>query len=272
MSNTSNTSAVNNVTPSVKLWAILPAAGVGSRMQADRPKQYLDIEVAGLRQQVIEVTLQRLLSYQKFQKIVVVVSNTDPYWPQLDFKNEQRVLVADGGQERCDSVLNGLLKLEGIAADNDLVAVHDIARPCISHQDIDLLFSQLQASQACGAILANPVRDTMKRSRSETADNKKSQQLIDHTVEREQLWHALTPQVFPYKLLKDALQSALDNNQTITDEASAIEYLGLSPLLVEGRSDNIKITRPQDLQLAELFLNEQIKNKILEGNALFRQF
>lgn len=244
-----------------KYWAILPAAGVGSRMQADRPKQYLSISVADQQKLVIQHTLDRLLEYPLFEKIVVVVSKTDPYWAELDYRDNDKIIVADGGKERCDSVLNGLNALADLASDNDVVAVHDIARPCITHQDLDKLFSELNSSASVGAILANPVRDTMKRG---VINTNSSKNVIDHTVEREQLWHALTPQVFSYALLKQAMEEALSANHSVTDEASAVEYLNHQPLLVEGRSDNIKITRPQDLQLAELFLNQQINQQASE--------
>ena len=256
-----NSSASNS--SAKKYWAILPAAGVGSRMQADRPKQYLSISVADQQKLVIQHTLDRLLAYPLFEKVIVVVSKTDPYWAELDYQSNDKIIVADGGKERCDSVLNGLNALADLASAEDIVAVHDIARPCITHQDLDKLFAELNSSESVGAILANPVRDTMKRGaiNKNTGNNSSAKNVIDHTVERDQLWHALTPQVFSYALLKQAMEEALSANHSVTDEASAVEYLNHQPLLVEGRSDNIKITRPQDLKLAELFLNQQLNEK-----------
>ena len=246
------TSSPSQQTDSPKFWPILPAAGVGSRMQADRPKQYLPLH----GQFLMDHTLQVMLSYPKFEQLVLVLSETDPYWPESLFASDSRIIRAPGGSERCYSVLNGLQALEGIAAENDWVAVHDVARPCLQHSDLDALFSSLENSDsektgACGAILASPTRDTMKRG----VKQQDGTIAIDHTVEREQLWHALTPQVFRYAELKQALEFCLQNKLEETDEASALEQIKQQPLLVEGRADNIKVTRPEDLALAELFLS-----------------
>lgn len=235
-----------------RCWPILPAAGVGSRMQADRPKQYLPLH----GQFLMDHTLQTMLSYERFERLVLVLSDDDPYWPQSLFAQDSRIIRAPGGSERCYSVLNGLKALAGIADDQDWVAVHDVARPCLKHGDLDGLFSALENSSqkntdVCGAILASPTRDTMKRGARQTDGSV----TIDHTVEREQLWHALTPQVFRYGELKQALEFCLHNQLEVTDEASALENSGQHPLLVEGRADNIKVTRPEDLALAELFLS-----------------
>ena len=124
----------------------------------------------------------------------------------------------------------------------------DVARPCLQHSDLDKLCSSLDNA---GAILATPVRDTMKRG---TLMNGTVH--IDHTVERAQLWHALTPQVFRFGELKKALEMCLASGVEVTDEASAMEHLGIHPLLIEGRADNIKVTRPEDLALAEFFLTQ----------------
>jgi len=211
-------------------------------MQADRPKQYLLLQERFL----LDHTLAVILSYPRFEQTVLVLSEEDPYWHNSAFFNDRRIIRATGGSERCYSVLNGLAALAGVAADDDWVVVHDVARPCLRHADLDRLFSQLKDP---GAILASPTRDTMKRGVSRDGIS-----VIDHTVERTQLWHALTPQVFRYGQLKQALELCLQDGSEVTDEASAIEHLGLRPLLVEGRSDNIKVTRPEDLALAEFFL------------------
>jgi 2-C-methyl-D-erythritol 4-phosphate cytidylyltransferase len=250
-------------------WLVLPAAGIGSRMQADRPKQYLSMTVKGITKTVIEFTLDHLLSYPRFKKsndtdcgfykVVVVVTKGDPYWQEISiargYDKNERILVVEGGSERCYSVLNALLAIDEVATrDNSSaqtwVAVHDVARPCLSYDDLDTLFLALE-NYNDGGILATPVRDTMKRATLSNSDESR----IDHTVDRDQLWHALTPQMFPLKSLLNNLQSALDNGFEVTDEASAMEYAGAKPKLVNGRSDNLKITRPEDLKLAEFYLN-----------------
>ncbi|MBA36013.1 MAG: 2-C-methyl-D-erythritol 4-phosphate cytidylyltransferase [Oleispira sp.] len=237
-------------------WLVLPAAGVGSRMQADRPKQYLEMTVKGITKTVIEFTLDHLLSYQTnhiFHKVVVVVTKGDPYWQDISrargYDKDERIIVVDGGSERCYSVLNALLAISAVESSKDAwVAVHDVARPCLSYDDLDNLFSTLK-NYSDGGILATPARDTMKRGALSDGS------YIDHTVDRDQLWHALTPQMFPLESLLKNLQLALSESFEVTDEASAMEFSGAKPKLVSGRSDNLKITRPEDLKLAEFYLN-----------------
>ena len=229
-----------------QFWAIIPAAGVGKRMQADRPKQYLPL----LNKTVIEHTLDRLLSLQEVSGVVVSVSEKDEYWPSLNYQSVKPLLVAKGGVERSDSVLNALLLLQEKAVDNNEihVLVHDAARPCVRTEDIQNLIVQAQQNDN-GGLLALAVRDTMKR-----ADNNSQ---VLKTVDRDGLWHALTPQMFKLDLLVHALQQAEANNLSVTDDASAMELAGYHPVLIEGHEDNIKITRAFDLQLAELFLKHQ---------------
>lgn len=231
-----------------KVWAVVPAAGVGSRMRASCPKQYLPL--AGLS--VIEHTLQRLLTLPVIEKIFVAISPNDAYWCDLDISKHPKILTSEGGNERADSVLNGLQSLTDIAAENDWVLVHDAARPCVSVDAIEVLLSKCHA-HAVGGILGVPVADTLKR-----VDAKQG---IEQTVDRSVLWQAQTPQLFRYKVLREALARALASGAVVTDESSAIEYAGLLPLMVEGNSDNIKITRPDDLPLAEMILKKQ--NSIL---------
>lgn len=245
-------------------WLVLPAAGVGSRMKADRPKQYLDMTVKGITKTVIEFTLDHLLSYGAatgFYKVVIVVTKGDPYWQEISlargYDKNDRIVVVDGGSERCYSVLNALLAIKELDdSANSWVAVHDVARPCLSYEDLDNLFLALN-NYSDGGILAAPVRDTMKRgavSIDSTFSNIEYTH-IDHTVDRDQLWHALTPQMFPLASLLNNLQLALGEGFEVTDEASAMEFAGAKPKLVNGRSDNLKITRPEDLKLAEFYLN-----------------
>jgi 2-C-methyl-D-erythritol 4-phosphate cytidylyltransferase len=226
-----------------KFWAVIPAAGVGRRMQADRPKQYLPL--GGLS--VLEQTIAIFSRHPRIAGIVVVVSDGDPYWAELNIETAVPLYVATGGTERCHSVLNGLELLALHADDNDWVMVHDAARPCLRECDIDHLINELR-DDAVGGILAVPVRDTMKRDDGTGR--------VARTEERNGMWHALTPQMFPLGLLREALQQALADGFEVTDEASALEHAGLRPMLVEGHADNIKITRPEDLALASFFLQQ----------------
>jgi 2-C-methyl-D-erythritol 4-phosphate cytidylyltransferase len=228
-----------------RCWAVVPAAGVGARMAADRPKQYLPL--AG--RSVIEHSLDRLLDHPRIRGGVVAVSAMDGYWPQLHYRHQKPLWIAAGGAERCDSVLSALRVLSAHAAPDDWVLVHDAARPCLRRGDVDQLITAGSA-HAVGGILAVPVRDTIKQA---GAGN-----LIAATVDRSSLWHAQTPQMFRLEDLRAALTQALAAQAVITDEASALEWVGRQPLLVEGHADNIKITRPEDLALAEFYLRHGI--------------
>ncbi len=223
--------------------AIVPAAGVGSRMKADRPKQYLLIDGKA----VLEHTVEKLLSHPKISKVVVAITEGDPYYAELSIANHPDVIRVSGGKERADSVLSGLNYVSAQLT-SEWVLVHDAARPCVSLADIDRLIDVCVAHPT-GGILASPVRDTMKRANLA--------QDIDHTVEREALWHALTPQMFKTQQLKRALGDALLQGIPITDEASALEWLGERPALVRGNASNIKITQPEDLALAVFYLSRE---------------
>ncbi|QXN63192.1 2-C-methyl-D-erythritol 4-phosphate cytidylyltransferase [Serratia fonticola] len=220
--------------------AVLPAAGIGSRMQADCPKQYLTIG----HQTILEHAIHALLRHPRITQVIVAISPEDQQFKTLPIASDPRVLVTEGGQQRADSVLAGLQ----LAGNAHWVLVHDAARPCLHPDDLELLLA-ITAHSKVGGILAAPVRDTMKRAQV-------GQSIISHTVERQDLWHALTPQLFPLELLKLCLQRALDEGATVTDEASALEHCGYHPLLVAGRADNIKVTRPEDLALAAFYLTQ----------------
>lgn len=225
-------------------WAIVPAAGIGTRMLADRPKQYLELD----GQTILEHTLRRLASHPRITGIIVAIASDDPWWPNISLDDGVEIHVVDGGQERSDSVLNALTKLASLTNDNPWVLVHDAARPCLRHQDIDKMLAEL-SDHAVGGILAVPVNDTVKRV--------DSSQQITETVCRKGLWRAMTPQMFHLHALSDALIQAKQQNLAVTDDASAMELAGFQPMIVEGHSDNIKITLPQDLALARLFLQQQ---------------
>lgn len=223
-------------------WALIPAAGVGSRMQADRPKQYL--QLAG--KSILEHTLACFLDHPQLRGVVVSLAVDDPYWPNLPCAHDARIERAAGGRERADSVLGGLLRLSELGAhEQDWVLVHDAARPNLSRSDLDRLLAEL-ADDPVGGLLAVPARDTLKRA---GADGR-----VLATVDRSSIWQAFTPQMFRLGLLHRALAEALVSDVPITDEASAIEWAGHAPRLIEGRADNLKVTRPEDLQsLARLW-------------------
>lgn len=224
-----------------KYWAIVPAAGYGARMGSTIPKQYLLLH----NKSILQHTLERLCLPQ-INKIIVCVAEDDPYWSTLQLP--MSVERVKGGKERCHSVLNGLYALQQWADPQDWVLVHDAARPCVRTSDINNLMEKL-ADHPVGGLLALRVRDTMKRSNS---DNQ-----ITETVERVNLWHALTPQMFRLQPLIHALEHILQQGELVTDEAQAIEKQGMQPMLIEGHADNIKITHQQDLALAALYLQEQ---------------
>lgn len=218
--------------------AVVPAAGFGRRMQTECPKQYLSIG----DKTILEHAVAALLANAHVGRVIIAVSAGDERFARLPLAQHPAITVVEGGAERADSVLAGLNAAQGA----QWVLVHDAARPCLHQDDLNRLL-QLRETSRVGGILAAPVRDTMKRAEpGKTA--------IAHTVERNDLWHALTPQFFPLELLHDCLTRALNEGATITDEASALEYCGFHPELVAGRADNIKVTRPEDLKLAEFYL------------------
>ncbi|KFI23445.1 2-C-methyl-D-erythritol 4-phosphate cytidylyltransferase [Nitrosococcus oceani] len=225
-------------------WAVVPAAGVGKRMEADIPKQYLPL----MGKTVIEHTLARLLQHPRIQAVVVAVSSEDRWWSERLFQDNERIIRVTGGAERCHSVRNGLESLMALAAPEDWVLVHDAARPCLRKEDIDRLIETLH-DHPMGGLLALPISDTVKRADAEGS--------VMETVDRKGLWRAMTPQMFPLAKLYNSLREAIAAGVQVTDEASAMEWAGFSPRLIEGYSDNIKITHPRDLAQAEVFLKRQ---------------
>jgi 2-C-methyl-D-erythritol 4-phosphate cytidylyltransferase len=222
-------------------WAILPAAGRGTRFGSDTPKQYLS--VAG--RTLIEHSLRALLGHPDVDGVVVALSPDDPYWAGWREMEGKPIYTCLGGAERADSVLAALDALPATVSDDQWVLVHDAARPCLRGVDLSRLLA-IGKSDPIGAILAVPVRDTIKRSDEHSR--------ISKTEPREALWRALTPQMFRRGGLTRALKAAMRGGTLITDEAMAMEMLGLKPRLVEGSEDNIKVTTPADLALAEFIL------------------
>lgn len=229
----------------LKYWVVIPAAGVGARMGANKPKQYITVK----EKTILEHTINCFLERDEIEKIVVAISKADEYWPALSISNHAKIITAPGGAERYQSVLNSLHVLSDKAGDDDWVLVHDAARPCLNQQAIDRLITTLSQHDV-GGILAMPCRDTMKRA------NKTEE--IEKTVERELLWHAQTPQMFRYGKLVSAIEDALAGDVVVTDESMAMERLGYKPKLVQGLQENIKITHKDDLQHLELYLDRMI--------------
>lgn len=224
-----------------KIWAIIPAAGIGSRFGSSVPKQYAQLHDAT----VLQHTFQAVTAHAEIAGVVVVLAEHDPYWQMPT--STVPVQTVTGGQERADSVRNALAALETTLLDDDWVLVHDAARPCLHADDLDQLITRL-ADHSVGGLLAVPVTDTLKRGAKRTHGTTE----VIETIDRRALWRALTPQCFRFSVLKRALAVT---SQEFTDEASAVEALGLHPQLVHGRADNIKITTQDDLLLAAAILS-----------------
>ena len=234
-----------------RYWAIIPAAGLGLRMGADRPKQYLTIH----DKTILSYAVDCLTRFHLIEKVIVVLHADDMYWSQHNFQHGDKILTTVGGQTRAQSVLHGLQCLEESAAFNDWVCVHDAVRPCLQQELLKNLVKQLR-DHPVGGLLGVPISDTLKI----TDDNG----VIIKTLSRERVWQAQTPQLFRFGLLFDALKKALHDGAIITDEASAIEYVGKSAQMVFGSECNIKITRQTDLVLAESILSSVDLTAVME--------
>lgn len=226
------------------VWAIVPASGVGHRMQGQKPKQYLPLD----GKTIIEHTLDRLLSFDGIDGVVLVLRPDDRDWQTINYQSEKPLITTSGGELRQHSVFNGLLKLLGQKLDDPYAMVHDAVRPLVCHADLRKLI-EAAIDHSAGALLALPITDTLKHQDQDSN--------IDRTVPRAGLWRAFTPQLFKAKLLHRALEQVIENDREVTDDASAIESLGLRPRLVECNAENIKITWPEDLSLATQILRRQ---------------
>jgi 2-C-methyl-D-erythritol 4-phosphate cytidylyltransferase len=226
-------------------WLVMPAAGVGRRFGEHLPKQYAPLH----GRTVIEWALAPFLTDSRCAGAVVVLAAGDPHWGKVA-ERLPRLMVATGGAERSQSVRNGLAALDGHAAAEDWVLVHDAARPCLFSQDLECLLERV-GSHPIGGLLAAPAADTLKRVSAGMAS---SGMAIEQTVDRAGLWRALTPQMFRYRRLCEALDSAVAAGRLPTDEAQALEWLGERPILVEGSAANIKITSADDLLVAAALL------------------
>ena len=226
-------------------WAVVPAAGRGARFGGERPKQYL--EVAG--KPLLAHTLEALLAHPGVAGVVVALAADDALWPGWTEFDGRPLLTCTGGDSRAASVLAALQALPGSVRADEFVLVHDAARPNLALPDLEQLLERGRADPV-GAILAAPVRDTLKLAGDDGG--------IDRTQPRERLWRALTPQLFRRLQLARALQAADGAGVEVTDEAMALERQGLRPLLVEGREDNFKVTTPADLARFEFEVSRRV--------------
>ncbi len=224
-----------------RIWAVLPAAGVGRRMGSEMPKQYLPL----LGRPILRWTLDRLLGHPAIHAGVVALSPSDPHWESLGYRHAKPLFRVDGGAERSDSVHAALSFLLAHAGADDWVMVHDAVRPCVTHWELDRLIEAVIGIPD-GGLLAIPVRDTLKHQDTNGR--------VRSTANRAGLWHALTPQLFPLHRLHAALTRVVAQGTFVTDESQAMESAGYQPLLVEGQATNLKITRRADLALAEAIL------------------
>ena len=227
----------------IKLAAIVPAAGTGSRMQSEQPKQFIQVQ----SQPLLSHTLAAIQRSPQVQRVFVAVNPIAlalyPDWPS-------HVETVNGGKTRAESVLAGLIEAERQGFSHALV--HDAARPCLPLKVLCNVIEQ-GTSQDQGAIVALPVRDTLKRAHPDRAT-------ISSTVSRELLWQAQTPQVFAIKPLIAAITKMGVAHPELTDEASAMEFAGYHPHLVMGSYKNIKVTFPEDIELVSYYLNEEINH------------
>lgn len=229
------------------IWALVPAAGAGTRMQAALPKQYLAL----LGRPIILHTLERLCTYPRLRGVRVGIAARDRHWPALanDTGRLPNFLGSfTGGETRAATVLNGLYEFAAHAKPRDWILVHDAVRPCLRHRDLDRLLDTV-GDYPDGGLLALPMSDTVKRT--------DDQGRVLQTVARADLWRALTPQMFRLDMLTSALERVLKQGSAVTDEAMAVEQFGARPRVVAGSADNIKITLPDDLALAGLLLKRQ---------------
>ena len=231
------------------MWAVVPAAGTGQRMGAKVPKQYLPIA----DKTVLEHTVLKLLSVEAIEGVLVVLAPNDSRFNTLSIATHPKVSTTLGGAERSQSVLAALTMLQKKLKLSDWVLVHDAARPCIEVGSIEHLISETTGHDV-GGILGVPVSDTLKQVNPK--------QIIQTTIDRQQLWQAQTPQMARYGVLRESLQLALSLGNEVTDEASALEMSGYQPMIVKGQRNNLKITHSEDITLAEFILDKQQRAQI----------
>lgn len=231
---------------------IIPAAGIGTRMQLDIPKQYM--QIAG--QTLLEHSIEALLSDPRIERVIIALHAEDTFFSTFPVAQDERIQTVKGGESRAESVCQAVdyIHQHYDNPENILCVVHDAARPCLSTDDLASVLNFALANPFQGALLALPVRDTMKRSNLACEAIK--------TEERAYLWHALTPQVFLASALRTNLLAAREQGVEITDESSAMEWGGQCPKLISGQPNNIKVTYPHDLEfVANYLLSRKDKDK-----------
>jgi 2-C-methyl-D-erythritol 4-phosphate cytidylyltransferase len=233
----------------LRYWLVMPAAGTGRRFGDVVPKQYAQIH----DRTVIEWALQPFLGDARCAACVVALAADDSHFPKLARSTLERVERVAGGAQRSESVERGLRALAGRAHPADWVLVHDAARPCMPSADLERLLDACGAHPS-GGLLAAPLADTLKRAHPQPAPGATGLDVIEATLERAGLWRALTPQMFRYGALCEALAAAHRAGRVPTDEAQALEWQGVQPLLVPGSAANLKITTAEDLILARALL------------------
>lgn len=226
---------------STQYFCIIAAAGVGQRMGGNLPKQYLSIA----KRTLLEWSLEPFLHSTSISKIVIVLSKDDRWFSELLVARHPKITTAIGGSTRYESVLSGLNALSPIATENDWVIVHDAARPNLSNSDLKKLMDTV-GNHPVGGLLGIPSSDSLK----EINDNN----IIEKNVPREKIWRAFAPQMFRFGLLLSSHQKCLEDKYSITDESSAISYLGYQSLMVLGRSDNFKVSTPEDYEIMKKVL------------------
>lgn len=226
-----------------KCWAIVPAAGVGQRMASTIPKQYLKLQ----NRTILEHAASVLLENSNIKQLVFALHEDDKYFSQLSIQYEHNnIRQVIGGETRAHSVLNALEAIKNDVNPDEYVLVHDAARPCLSAADLQRLIDKCLQHEV-GGILAAPVTDTVKQVQHCE---------IQKTLDRSSIWRAFTPQMFKFNILHQSIKQALTDKVSITDESSAVEYMQRQPCVVEGSASNIKITRSEDLDIAEMYLNQ----------------
>ncbi len=238
-----------------EIWAVIPAAGEGARMQSEQPKQYLELN----GEPILSIIIKKFLDIERISGVVVAIQEGDTHWPSLDIADHPKVKMVSGGKTRSESVLRALEYLAHLDSYQDenvdmWACVHDAARPCVTTDSVLSLMDYCTRENS-GAILAIPVADTVKKVKSDIHCDLNPE--VELTLNRNHLWQAQTPQMFLVKELKPALDFCELDGSAVTDEASAIENVHGKINLVMGRRDNIKITVPEDLLLAEYILQQQ---------------